>query len=147
MMKHIFISLLFSTALFCADSAVTKKAVFSCKTGEPKSFERIMDYMRHLADYYDKKSLKHDIVLIAQGECVKFMLDSLEDTEYAKEEIPMDIELKFEKLKGKARYEQCAVTLDRKNIPASKVKKNVTIIPSATVSTVDYQLAGYAFIY
>ncbi len=146
-MKYLILSALFSTALFCADSVVTKKAVFGCKTGEVKAFERILDSIRHLTSYYDKNGQKYDVVLIAQSECVKFMLDNTDGTEYAKEEIPMDVELKLEKLKGKVRYEQCAVTLDRKGIPVSKIRKNVVVIPSATVSTVDYQLAGYAFIY
>lgn len=74
------------------------------------------------------------------------MLADTEGTEYAKSEIPLDIELKFEKLKNRARFEECAVTLERKQIPASKLRKDVKVIPSATVSVVDYQLSGYALI-
>lgn len=122
-----------------------KKVLFGCHSGDAKVVGRTLDYMLHLANYYDKHGNSHDIVMVAQSECVKFMLDSFDGTEYKNEDIPVDIDLKFEKLKGKVRFEQCAATLDRKQIEYKKLKKNVKVVPSATVATVDYQLKGYAY--
>lgn len=48
------------------------------------------------------------------------MLDNTDGTEYAKEEIPMDVELKLEKLKREMPKIQCAVTLDRKGFRSQK---------------------------
>jgi len=141
--KTLILLLVFSVYCFAQPM---KKVLFGCKSGDFKSFEKSLDSMAHLSDYYSKNSFSYDIVMVAQSECVKFMLASTENTEYAKEEIPLDIELKMEKLKGKARFEQCAVTLSRKQIPSSKVRKSVKIVESATVATVDYQLNGYALI-
>jgi len=143
-MKKIFILLLAVTALFSAEQ--NKKVLFGCKSGDVKLFEKTLDSMSHLVGYYSDKKYAYDIVMVAQSECVKFMLSNTDGTEYSKEEIPLDVELKMEKLKDKVRFEQCAVTLDRKQISHSKVRKNVKIVPSATVSTVDYQLDGYALV-
>ncbi len=143
-MRFCVLLLSFLTLVFCAD--YEKKVVFGCKSGEYKAFEKTLDSMQHLIDYYERQKFKYDVVLVAQSECVKFMLSSLDDTEYKNEEIPLDIELKMSKLKSKARFEQCAVTLDRKQINYKKIKPNVAIIPSATISTVDYQLNGYAYL-
>lgn len=143
-MKSILALALFFVCLFGAQPE--KKALFGCHSGDAKVVGRTLDYMYHLANYYDKHGESYDMVMVAQSECVKFMLDSLDGTEYKNEDIPIDIDLKLEKLKGKARFEQCAATLDRKQIDYKKLRKGVGIVPSATVSTVDYQLKGYAYI-
>jgi intracellular sulfur oxidation DsrE/DsrF family protein len=143
-MKAIWLLVLFIVTLFATEPE--KKALFGCKSGEAKSVAKTLDAMMHLVDYYEKNKNSYDIVMVAQGECVKFMLSDTDGTEYKNEDIPLDIELKLGKLKGKARLEQCAVTLDRKQIAYSKVRKEVKIVPSATVSTVDYQLKGYAYL-
>lgn len=143
-MKSYFAILFCGCALFAAEP--TKKAVFACKSGDPSVFARTLDHMNHLADHYVKNKISYDIVMVAQSDCVKFMLEDLSGTEYEKEEISLDTELSLSKLKGRARFEQCGVTLERKQIPASKLRKNVKAISSATVSTVDYQLKGYAYL-
>ncbi len=140
------VSLFFAVTLSMFASEATKKMLYSCKSGDAKAMERTLDSMLHVSNYYSKNGASSDIVMVAQGECVKFMLENSDGTEYQKEDIPLDIELKMEKLKGKARFEQCAVTLERKHIERSKVKKSVKVVPSATVSIVDYQLAGYALV-
>lgn len=137
-----FIAFTFSFAH--ADTA--KKVLFNCKSGEYKSFEKMLDSIEHISKHYAKKGEATDIAVVAQGECVKFVILDTIDTEYEREEIPMEIELKMENLKGKARFEQCAVTLDRKSIPKSKLKKGVAVIPSATVSVIEYQHNGYALV-
>ncbi len=144
-MKKI-LSLFFVTVFATFASEPTKKVLYSCKSGDAKTVERMLDSMLHVSEYYSKNGASSDIVMVAQSECVKFMLENTDGTEYQKEEIPLDIDLKMEKLKDKARFEQCAVTLERKHISKSKVKKSVKIVPSATVSIVDYQLAGYALV-
>lgn len=131
-------------AIFAAEPE--KKALFGCHSGDAKVVGRTLDYMFHLANYYDKHGNTHDIVMVAQSECVKFMLSDTDGTEYKNEDIPLDIELKLKKLKGKARFEQCAATLDRKQIEYKKLREGVQVVPSATVSTVDYQLQGYAYL-
>ncbi len=143
-MRKVFVLMLTVWAVFASEP--TKKVLFSCKSSDAKAFEKMLDSISHLSSYYDKKKYSYDIVTVAQGECVKFMLSDTLGTEYEKEEMSLDIELKIEKLKSKARFEQCAVTLQRKQIPHSKVRKIVKIVPSATISTVDYQLDGYALL-
>jgi len=144
-MKKTALLLLAATIVFASEPNL-KKVLFSCKSGDVKTFEKMLGSVSHLIDYYDKKGYSYDIVTVAQGECVKFMLSDTLKTEYEKEEIPLDVELKIAKLNGKARFEQCDVTLERKHIAHSKVRKIVKIVPSATVSIVDYQLNGYAFL-
>lgn len=123
-----------------------KRVVFSCKSGDMKLFEKTLDSMQHLVDHYEKFKMSYDIVTVAQAECVRFMLKDFDGTEYRGLEIPIDIEFKMEKLKGKARFEECRNTLERKKISESKLKKEVKVVPSATLTLVDYQLKGYAFL-
>lgn len=121
-----------------------KKVVFSCKSGETVQFIRLLDHVTHLENHYETTKTPHDIVVVAQGECVKFMLNDYEGTRWDKEETPFEAELKLDKIKTKVRFEQCENTLDRMGIPKTKLRDFVKKIPSATISVVDYQLDGYA---
>lgn len=63
-MKYLLLSYYFQRA-FTPEISPLPKAVFGCKTGEVKAFERILDSIRHLTSYYDKNGQKYDVVLIS----------------------------------------------------------------------------------
>lgn len=142
--KFLIVSMIaFGSTLLVAKSE-TKKVVFSCKSGETSQFIRLLDHVTHLEGYYMQHHIPYSIAIVAQSECVKFMLSDLDGTRWATEEVPFDAELKLDKLKNKVRFEQCENTLDKMGINKKKLREHVKLIPSATVQLVDYQLDGYA---
>lgn len=123
-----------------------KNVVFSCKSSETSQFLHLLDQVTYLEEYYTQRGTPHNIVILSQGECAKYMLSDLDGTRWEKEETPFEAELKLDKLKSKVRFEECENTLIRMNIPLSRLREFVRTVPSATVRMVDLQHDGYAVI-
>jgi intracellular sulfur oxidation DsrE/DsrF family protein len=141
-MKKVILGLVILTSISLL--ANEKKVVFVCGDGDLSKFYRIIDHIDHLNKFYKDRKIKSDIVLLTQGNCVKFVLADTDGTEYQNDEIPLDIDFKLDKLKKDIRFEQCNVTIDRKSIDKSKLRSFIKLTPSATAASVDYQLSGYA---
>jgi intracellular sulfur oxidation DsrE/DsrF family protein len=105
--------------------------------------------MNNHLSVYDFDTLRVKLVLVTHGAGVKFFLDDLSGTPWAKDEINPDLYKRFTALSkfGVEAY-LCQITFKRNNIDLGKAKKDsfLKFVPSGVATVAELQRKGFAYL-
>ena len=136
------------------DFAALKKdtdiaCLYHCDFGDPQRFSAMLQNMNNHYSAYDFDSFKLKLVMVVHSAGIKFFLDDLSGTPWAKETIDPDIYKRFAALTkyGVEAY-LCRITYKRLNIDPAKTKTDefLKFVPSGVASVAELQAKGFAYL-
>jgi intracellular sulfur oxidation DsrE/DsrF family protein len=148
-MRAFIVSLLLFSTLFAGDA---KKVVFDLKTGDIRTFERVVfKSVESLTTHYAGKLQEFRAVFIIHGEAYKFFFKELKGTPYATDPVVLRHTEFGKRLKALVEnydvtFEVCSFGMKARKLPFEKLYPFVTPIFSATSGLIDWQEKGYAYI-
>jgi intracellular sulfur oxidation DsrE/DsrF family protein len=148
-MRILIFSLLLLSTLFAADA---KKVVFDLKTGDIKTFERVVfTSVETLTTHYAENLQEFRAVFVIHGNAYKFFLKELKGTPYALDPAAARRGKFARRLKDlvdhyDVTFEVCSFGMKARKLPFDALYPFVTPIFSATSGLIDWQEKGYAYI-
>lgn len=148
-MRLLIVSLLLCSTLFAGEA---KKVVFDLKSGDIKTFERVVfKSVEALTTHYAESQQEFHAVFIIHGDAYKFFLKELKGTPYALDPVVLRSGEFAKRLKGLVEhydvtFEVCSFGMKARKLPFEELYPFVTPIFSATSGLIDWQEKGYAYI-
>jgi uncharacterized protein len=136
------------------DLAAVKKdadiaCLYHCDFGDPQRFSQMLQNMLNHYSAYEFDSFKLKLVVVAHGAGLKYFLEDLSGTPWAKETIDPDI---YKRFVGLTKYGVeaylCQITYKRLNIDPAKTRKDAFIkfVPSGVATVAELQAKGFGYI-
>jgi len=123
--------------------------VYHCDFGDQQRFGQMLTNINNHLSAYEFDTLRVKIVLVAHGAGLKFFLDDLSGTAWAKEAIDPELYKRFVGLTkfGVEAY-LCEITYKRQNIDMAKTRKDpfLKFVPSGVATVAELQTKGFAYI-
>jgi intracellular sulfur oxidation DsrE/DsrF family protein len=123
--------------------------LYHCDFGAPARFGQMLTNINNHLSVYDFDPFKVKIVIVAHGAGLKFFLEDLSGTPWAKEEIDPDL---YKRMVGLAKYGVeaylCEITYKRQNIDMAKTRKDsfLKFVPSGVATVAALQGKGFAYL-
>jgi intracellular sulfur oxidation DsrE/DsrF family protein len=123
--------------------------LYHCDFGDPKRFGQLLTNMNNHLGVYEFDTMRVKLVLVTHGAGVKFFLNDLADTPWAKDEVNPDLYKRFTGLTkfGVEAY-LCEITFKRNKIDLAKAKQDsfLKFVPSGVATVAELQSKGYGYI-
>lgn len=136
------------------DLAALKKdtdvaCVYHCDFGDARRFSQMLTNINNHLSVYEFDTMKVKLVVVAHGAGVKFFLEDVSDTSWAKDEIDPELYKRFAGLSkfGVEAY-LCEITYKRQKIDMAKTRKDAFLkfVPSGVATVAELQTKGFAYI-
>ena len=136
------------------DLAALKKdtdvaCLYHCDFGDPRRFSQMLTNINNHLSVYEFDTMKVKIVVVAHGAGLKFFLEDLTDTPWAKDEIDPELYKRFVGLSkfGVEAY-LCEITYKRQKIDMAKTRKDAFLkfVPSGVATVAELQTKGFAYL-
>lgn len=136
------------------DVAALKKdtdiaCLYHCDFGDHDRFSQMLTNINNHLSAYEFDPMKIKIVIVAHGAGIKFFLEDLSGTVWAKEQIDPDI---YKRFIGLTKFEVeaylCQITYTRQQIDPAKTRKDAAIkfVPSGVATVGELQSKGFAYL-
>jgi intracellular sulfur oxidation DsrE/DsrF family protein len=123
--------------------------LYHCDFGEPRRFGQMLTNISNHMSVYEFDPFKVKIVVVAHGAGIKFFLDDLSDTPWAKDTIDPELYKRFIGLTkfGVEAY-LCEITYKRQKIDMAKTKTDsfLKFVPSGVATVAELQGKGFAYL-
>ena len=123
--------------------------LYHCDFGDQKRFGQLLTNMNNHLSVYEFDTMRVKLVLVTHGAGVKFFLDDLSGTPWAKDEIDPELYKRFVGLTkfGVEAY-LCEITFKRNKIDLGKAKQDsfLKFVPSGVATVAELQSKGYAYL-
>jgi uncharacterized protein len=136
------------------DMATLKKdtdvaCVYHCDFGDPQRFSQMLTNINNHLSVYEFDTMKVKIVVVAHGAGLKFFLEDLADTPWAKDQVDPELYKRFVGLTkfGVEGY-LCEITYKRQKIDMAKTRKDpfLKFVPSGVATVAELQTKGFAYL-
>jgi uncharacterized protein len=136
------------------DLAALKKdtdvaCVYHCDFGDPRRFSQMLTNINNHLSVYEFDTMKVKIAVVAHGAGLKFFLEDLSETPWAKDEIDPELYKRFVGLSkfGVEAY-LCEITYKRQKIDIAKTRKDAFLkfVPSGVATVAELQTKGFAYL-
>jgi uncharacterized protein len=123
--------------------------LYHCDFGDHGRFSQMLTNINNHLSVYEFDPFKAKIVIIAHGAGLKFFLEDLSDTPWAKETIDPDI---YKRFVGLSKYGVeaylCEITYQRQKIDKAKTRKDAFLkfVPSGVATVAELQARGFAYL-
>ena len=123
--------------------------IYHCDFGDPGRFSQMLQNMLNHYSAYEFDSFKLKLVVVAHGPGLKFFLDDLADTPWAKETVDPEL---YKRFVGLAKYGVegylCQITYKRLQIDLAKTRKDAFLkfVPSGVATVAELQTKGFAYL-
>jgi uncharacterized protein len=123
--------------------------VYHCDFGDPGRFGQMLTNINNHLSVYEFDPFKIKIVLVAHGAGLKFFLEDLSGTPWAKDTIDSDL---YKRFVGLSKYGVeaylCEITYQRQQIDKSKTRKDsfLKFVPSGVATVAELQGKGFAYL-
>lgn len=123
--------------------------IYHCDFGDPGRFSQMLQNMLNHYSAYEFDSFKLKLVVVAHGAGLKFFLDDLSGTPWAKETIDPEI---YKRFVGLTKYGVegylCQITYKRLQIDPAKTRKDAFLkfVPSGVATVAELQTKGFAYL-
>jgi intracellular sulfur oxidation DsrE/DsrF family protein len=136
------------------DLAALKKdtdvaCLYHCDFGDPQRFSQLLTNMNNHLSVYEFDTMRVKLVIVAHGAGLKFFLDDLSGTPWAKDTIDPEL---YKRLTGLSKFGieayLCEITYKRNNIDLAKTKKDsfLKFVPSGVATVAELQSKGFAYL-
>ena len=148
-MRILFTMFLLAAVLFAGEA---KKVVFDFKSGDIKTFERVVfKSVEALTTHYAGQLEEFKAVFIIHGDAYKFFLRDLSGTPYAADAVVARRAEFAKRLKDLVEnydvtFEVCSFGMKSRKLPFEQLYPFVMPIFSATSGLIEWQEKGYAYI-
>jgi len=123
--------------------------LYHCDFGDPQRFSQLLTNINNHLSVYEFDTLRVKIVLVVHGAGLKFFLEDLTDTPWAKDNIDPDLYKRFTGLTkfGVEAY-LCEITYTRQKIDMAKTRKDkfLKFVPSGVATVAELQTKGFAYL-
>jgi len=123
--------------------------LYHCDFGDPQRFSQMLTNINNHMSVYDFDTLRVKIVVVVHAAGLKFFLEDLTDTPWAKENIDPELYKRFTGLTkfGVEGY-LCEITYKRQNIDMAKTRKDKSLkfVPSGVAAVAELQGKGFAYL-
>jgi intracellular sulfur oxidation DsrE/DsrF family protein len=123
--------------------------LYHCDFGDQKRFGQLLTNMNNHLSVYEFDTMRVKLVLVTHGAGVKFFLNDLSGTPWAKDEVDPELYKRFVGLTkfGIEAY-LCEITFKRNKIDLAKAKKDsfLKFVPSGVATVAELQAKGYGYI-
>ena len=123
--------------------------LYHCDFGDPRRFGQMLTNINNHLSVYEFDPFKVKIVVVAHGAGLKFFLDDLSGTPWAKDKIDPELYKRFTGLTkfGVEAY-LCEITYKRQNIDMAKTRKDsfLKFVPSGVATVAELQSKGFAYL-
>jgi uncharacterized protein len=136
------------------DLAALKKdtdvaCLYHCDFGDPQRFSQMLTNISNHLSAYEFDTMKVKIVVIVHSGGIKFFLEDLSDTPWAKDQIDPDLYKRFVGLSkfGVEGY-LCEIAYQRQKIDKAKTRKDAFLkfVPSGVATIAELQHKGFAYL-
>jgi intracellular sulfur oxidation DsrE/DsrF family protein len=123
--------------------------VYHCDFGDPQRFMQMLGNINNHYSAYEFDPFKLKIVVVAHSAGIKFFLDDLSGTPWAKETVDPDI---YKRFVGLSKYGVeaylCQIAYKRQNVDPAKTRKDAFLkfVPSGVATVAELQTKGFAYI-
>jgi intracellular sulfur oxidation DsrE/DsrF family protein len=123
--------------------------LYHCDFGQPQRFGQMLTNINNHLSVYEFDPFKVKIVIVAHGAGLKFFLEDLSDTPWAKETIDPEL---YQRVVGLSKYGVeaylCEITYKRQNIDMAKTRKDAFLkfVPSGVATVAFLQSKGFAYL-
>jgi intracellular sulfur oxidation DsrE/DsrF family protein len=123
--------------------------LYHCDFGDQQRFSQMLTNINNHLSVYEFDTLRVKIVVVTHGAGVKFFLEDLNGTPWAKDNIDPELYKRFTGLSkfGVEAY-LCEITYKRQNIDMAKTRKDTFLkfVPSGVATVAELQSKGFAYI-
>jgi intracellular sulfur oxidation DsrE/DsrF family protein len=123
--------------------------LYHCDFGDQQRFSQMLTNINNHLSVYEFDTLRVKIVVVAHGAGLKFFLEDLSDTPWAKDNINPELYKRFTGLSkfGVEGY-LCEITYKRQNIDMAKTRKDsfLKFVPSGVATVAELQTKGFAYL-
>ena len=123
--------------------------LYHCDFGDPQRFSQMLTNINNHMSVYDFDTLRVKIVVVVHAAGLKFFLEDLTDTPWAKDNINPELYQRFTGLTkfGVEAY-LCEITYKRQNIDMAKTRKDkfLKFVPSGVAAVAELQGKGFAYL-
>jgi intracellular sulfur oxidation DsrE/DsrF family protein len=123
--------------------------LYHCDFGDQKRFGQLLTNMNNHLSVYEFDTMRVKLVLVTHGAGVKFFLNDLSGTPWAKDEVDPELYKRFVGLTkfGIEAY-LCEITFKRNKIDLAKAKQDsfLKFVPSGVATVAELQSKGYGYI-
>ena len=123
--------------------------LYHCDFGDARRFGQMLTNINNHLSVYEFDPFKVKIVIVAHGAGIKFFLDDLADTSWAKDTIDPELYKRFTGLTkfGVEAY-LCEITYKRQNIDKAKTRQDAFLkfVPSGVATVAELQSKGFAYL-
>jgi intracellular sulfur oxidation DsrE/DsrF family protein len=123
--------------------------LYHCDFGDQPRFSQMLQNMANHYSAYEFDSFKLKLVIVAHGAGLKFFLDDLSGTPWAKDTIDPDLYKRFTGLtKFGAEAYLCQITYQRLKIDQAKTRKDAFLkfVPSGVATVAELQAKGFGYL-
>jgi intracellular sulfur oxidation DsrE/DsrF family protein len=123
--------------------------IYHCDFGDPQRFSQMLGNINNHYSAYEFDTFKLKIVVVVHSAGIKFFLDDLVGTPWAKETIDPEI---YKRFVGLTKYGVeaylCQIAYKRQNIDPAKTRKDAFLkfVPSGVATVAELQSRGFAYI-
>ncbi len=125
-----------------------KGAVYHCDFPEEDRFHMMLTNIRNHLSAYDYDPFQIKVVVVANGEGLKFFMKTLEGTKWEKEKI--DTKRAYERASSLTTYEVeffvCQITIRGLKLREENLFEFVKVVPSGVATVSELQYKGFAYI-
>ncbi len=123
--------------------------LYHCDFGDPQRFSQMLTNISNHLSAYEFDTMKVKIVVIVHSGGIKFFLEDLSDTPWAKDQIDPDLYKRFVGLSkfGVEGY-LCEIAYQRQKIDKAKTRKDAFLkfVPSGVATIAELQHKGFAYL-
>jgi hypothetical protein len=123
--------------------------LYHCDFGDQQRFSQMLTNINNHLSVYEFDTLRVKIVVVAHGAGLKFFLEDLSDTPWAKDNIDPELYKRFTGLSkfGVEAY-LCEITYKRQNIDMAKTRNDAFLkfVPSGVATVAELQSKGFAYL-
>jgi intracellular sulfur oxidation DsrE/DsrF family protein len=123
--------------------------IYHCDFGDPQRFSQMLGNINNHYSAYEFDTFKLKIVVVVHSTGIKFFLEDLSGTPWAKETIDPEL---YKRFAGLAKYGVeaylCQIAYKRQNIDPAKTRKDAFLkfVPSGVATVAELQTKGFAYI-
>ncbi len=123
--------------------------IYHCDFGDQGRFGQMLTNINNHLSVYEFDPFKAKIVVVAHGAGLKFFLEDLSDTPWAKDTIDPEL---YKRFVGLSKYGVeaylCEITYRRQKIDKAKTRKDsfLKFVPSGVATVAELQSKGFAYL-
>jgi len=136
------------------DVAALKKdteiaCLYHCDFGDPDRFSQMLTNINNHLFVYEFDTFRVKLIIVAHGAGIKFFLQDLAGTPWAKDTIDPDL---FKRVVGLSKFGVevylCQITFTRSNIDLGKARNGgfIKLVPSGVATAAELQGKGFAYL-